>query len=93
MSEHTTPDSPREITADAPLAGIRVVSVALNVPGPVAVRRLQDLGAQVALVDPESSLGYALRLCDWTVVETSKDLEMLRAPEDWRQSDGCGGDE
>jgi len=36
----------------APLAGVRVVSVALNVPGPVAVRRLQDLGAQVTTVLP-----------------------------------------
>ena len=48
----TTPVADPEITEDAPLAGVRVVSVALNVPGPVAVRRLQDLGAQVTTVLP-----------------------------------------
>ncbi|WP_052466036.1 CoA transferase [Mobilicoccus massiliensis] len=37
---------------DRPLAGVEIVSIALNVPGPVAVRRLQDLGASVTTVLP-----------------------------------------
>ena len=34
------------------LAGRRVVSLALNVPGPVAAARLRELGAQVTKVEP-----------------------------------------
>ena len=48
----TESPTPAPISEDAPLAGVRVVSVALNVPGPVAARRLQDLGAQVTTVLP-----------------------------------------
>jgi alpha-methylacyl-CoA racemase len=36
----------------APLAGRRVVSVAVNLPGPIAARRLADLGAHVVKVEP-----------------------------------------
>ena len=36
----------------APLRGRRVVSVAFNLPGPVAARRLADLGAHVVKVEP-----------------------------------------
>jgi crotonobetainyl-CoA:carnitine CoA-transferase CaiB-like acyl-CoA transferase len=36
----------------SPLAGRRVVSVAFNLPGPVAARRLADLGAHVVKVEP-----------------------------------------
>ena len=35
-----------------PLAGLRVVSVALNLPGPVACARLAELGASVTKVEP-----------------------------------------
>jgi len=35
-----------------PLDGIRVVTTALNVPGPVACARLQALGASIAKVEP-----------------------------------------
>ena len=41
-------------TVDLPLAGVRVVSIALNLPGPAAVARLQALGAQVVTVIPPS---------------------------------------
>lgn len=34
------------------LAGVRIVSLALNVPGPVAVGMLRDLGAAVTKVEP-----------------------------------------
>ncbi|MEP6800272.1 MAG: CoA transferase [Lapillicoccus sp.] len=35
-----------------PLAGLRVVTIAVNLPGPVAAARLVDLGAQVTKVEP-----------------------------------------
>ncbi len=38
----------------APLAGVRVVSIALNLPGPVSAARLQELGADVVTVLPPS---------------------------------------
>lgn len=37
-----------------PLAGIRVVSLAINVPGPVAAARLAGMGADVTKVEPPS---------------------------------------
>lgn len=48
---HTQPQSPAQAEAQ-PLAGVRVVTVALNVPGPVAVARLQAMGASVTTVLP-----------------------------------------
>ncbi len=38
--------------AEAPLAGIRVVTVAVNLPGPAAAARLAELGASVTKVEP-----------------------------------------
>ena len=35
-----------------PLAGLKIVSLAVNLPGPVAVARLRDLGARVTKVEP-----------------------------------------
>ncbi|MBA2476207.1 MAG: CoA transferase, partial [Actinobacteria bacterium] len=35
-----------------PLAGTRVVSLAVNTPGPVAAARLRELGAEVTKVEP-----------------------------------------
>lgn len=46
--------------SDDVLAGVTVVSLAVNVPGPVAVARLQALGAAVTKVEPPS--GDPLRL-------------------------------
>src|SRR6478736_1011566 len=37
---------------DKPIEGIRVVSLALNVPGPVAAARLRQLGASVTKIEP-----------------------------------------
>lgn len=39
------------------LAGIRVVSIAINLPGPVCARRLADFGACVVKVEPPAQLG------------------------------------
>ena len=38
--------------ASSLLAGLRVLSTALNLPGPAACTRLRDLGASVAKVEP-----------------------------------------
>ena len=46
--------------AAAPLDGVRVVSLAVNVPGPVAAARLADLGADVVKVEPPA--GDALQV-------------------------------
>lgn len=44
-------DDPRVPTA-RPLHGIQVVSLAINLPGPAAVHRLQEFGADVTKVEP-----------------------------------------
>jgi alpha-methylacyl-CoA racemase len=36
----------------AALAGFRVVSIAVNVPGPVAANMLRDIGADIVKVEP-----------------------------------------
>lgn len=57
-SLHTTdprhpPDSVDAADApDAPLTGVEVVSIAVNLPGPVAAARLAALGAHVVKVEP-----------------------------------------
>jgi len=35
-----------------PLAGIRVITLALNVPGPMAAERLRDLGCSITKIEP-----------------------------------------
>jgi crotonobetainyl-CoA:carnitine CoA-transferase CaiB-like acyl-CoA transferase len=40
--------------ADLPLDGVRVLSLAVNLPGPVAAARLRALGASVTKVEPAS---------------------------------------
>jgi len=44
-------------TPAAALAGVRVVSIALNLPGPACARRLADYGAIVVKVEPPDELG------------------------------------
>lgn len=63
----------------APLIDVRVVSIALNVPGPMAAARLRDLGAHIAKIEPPDgdplksfnadwyvalSMGMAVETCD-----------------------------
>ncbi len=43
---------PRHPRGFAPLAGVRVLSLALNLPGPAALTRLRALGAEVRKVEP-----------------------------------------
>ena len=48
-----------------PLDGLRVVSLALNLPGPAACARLRDLGAQVTKVEPPSGDPLATYCPPW----------------------------
>ena len=41
----------------AALTGVRVVSIAINLPGPACARRLADFGANVIKVEPPDELG------------------------------------
>lgn len=49
--------SASDISTLHPLSGVRIVSIALNLPGPTCVRRLADFGATVIKVEPPDSLG------------------------------------
>lgn len=65
------------MTDDA-LAGVRVVSLAINVPGPVAVARLQALGADVTKVEPPS--GDPLRLASeawYAAITQGQDVRVI----------------
>lgn len=48
-----------------PLAGIRVVTLAVNTPGPVAAARLHELGAEVTKVEPPGGDPLALACTSW----------------------------
>jgi alpha-methylacyl-CoA racemase len=50
---------------ELPLAGIRVVSLAINVPGPIAAARLAALGADVTKVEPPSGDFLAVAASAW----------------------------
>lgn len=49
-SADTTRDT--DMTGTGPLSGVRVVSIAVNLPGPVAASRFASLGAAVTKVEP-----------------------------------------
>ena len=40
------------MSTNKPLRGLRIASLALNLPGPAALRRLADLGARCTKVNP-----------------------------------------
>jgi crotonobetainyl-CoA:carnitine CoA-transferase CaiB-like acyl-CoA transferase len=80
-----------------PLAGLRVVTMALNLPGPVACARLRDLGAAVVKVEPPSgdplegfappwyrrlSAGMDVRRMDLKAEPGLRELHALLAPAD-----------
>ncbi|MEO8428362.1 MAG: CoA transferase [Verrucomicrobiota bacterium] len=50
---------------DKPIEGIRVVTLALNVPGPVAAARLHQLGASVTKIEPPAGDPLAQYCPDW----------------------------
>lgn len=60
-----------------PLAGIRLVTIALNAPGPVAASKARDAGAHVIKVEPPS--GDPLeRFCPGWYVELHRGVETQR---------------
>jgi alpha-methylacyl-CoA racemase len=63
--------------ASAPLVAIRVVTVALNVPGPVAAARLLGLGASVTKVEPPDGDPLSRYAPDW-YEELRSGQEVLR---------------
>ena len=49
----------------APLTGLKIVTLAINLPGPVAAGRLRDLGASVTKVEPPDGDPLARGCPDW----------------------------
>jgi crotonobetainyl-CoA:carnitine CoA-transferase CaiB-like acyl-CoA transferase len=49
----------------APLAGFRVISLAINLPGPLACARLRGLGAEVTKIEPPSGDPLAAAAPAW----------------------------
>ncbi|MFI1917396.1 CoA transferase [Nocardia sp. NPDC020380] len=54
-----------EVPTLRPLAGIEVVSLAVNLPGPLAAARLAELGATVTKVEPPTGDPLAAAAPDW----------------------------
>jgi alpha-methylacyl-CoA racemase len=48
-----------------PLAGLKIVSLAINLPGPVAAGRLRDLGASVTKIEPPDGDPLARGCAEW----------------------------
>jgi alpha-methylacyl-CoA racemase len=48
-----------------PLTGMRVITLALNVPGPMAVERLRDLGASITKIEPPQGDPLEASSPDW----------------------------
>ncbi|WP_271800366.1 CoA transferase [Dietzia maris] len=67
--------SPRSLR---PLAGIQVVSLATNLPGPLAVAGLRDLGAAVIKVEPPVGDALAVAAPSW-YAELTQGVEVRRA--------------
>lgn len=60
-----------------PLTGIRIVNLSINVPGPVAAHRLQELGANVIKVEPP--MGDPLeKYCKPWYEKLTKDQKIIR---------------
>ncbi|NVO00796.1 MAG: CoA transferase [Geobacteraceae bacterium] len=60
-----------------PLAGIRVVNLAVNLPGPAAARRLQLLGASVVKIEPPAGDPMELYHAGW-YRDMSKDQQVVK---------------
>ncbi|RDI67928.1 CoA transferase [Nocardia pseudobrasiliensis] len=54
-----------DVVTPRPLAGIEVVSLAVNLPGPLAAARLAELGAEVTKVEPPAGDPLAAAAPDW----------------------------
>jgi alpha-methylacyl-CoA racemase len=73
-----------------PLSGIRVLSLAINVPGPVAAARLLELGATVVKVEPPSGDPLSLISPAWyqSLAQSQKVVRLnLKEPDQRAQLD------
>lgn len=68
-----------------PLDGVRIVSTAVNVPGPVAVAMLRDRGAAVVKVEPPAGDPLSAWAARW-YAELSEGIEVVRL--DLKSPDG-----
>jgi alpha-methylacyl-CoA racemase len=59
------PDQPSSSGDGAPLSGLKIVSLAINLPGPFAVGRLRDLGASVTKIEPPEGDPLARGCPEW----------------------------
>ncbi len=50
---------------DKPLRGIRIISLALNVPGPVAIQKLENMGASIIKIEPPGGDPFAMFCPPW----------------------------
>lgn len=69
-----------------PLRGIRVLSLALNIPGPVAAARLAQLGATVTKIEPPSGDPLATACLAWyrALTHGQEIIALdLKSPNDW----------
>lgn len=86
MSAHPTTHSP---TARAPrlqpLAGTRVLSIALNLPGPAALTRLRDMGATCTKLEPPAGDPMA-HYSPTAYADMHEGIQVLTA--DLKQADG-----
>ena len=57
MTAKTLPSSPRPAATLKPLRGVRVLSLALNLPGPAALMRLRAMGATCIKAEPPGPQG------------------------------------
>ena len=57
MTAKTLPTSPRPAATLKPLRGVRVLSLALNLPGPAALMRLRAMGATCLKAEPPGPQG------------------------------------
>ena len=48
-----------------PLVGVKVVTLALNVPGPITCNKLANMGAEVVKIEPPSGDPLTLYAADW----------------------------
>lgn len=75
-----------DVYTDAELE--RNVDIVTLAPG--WVDQLEDTGARLAVLEPDSTLAYALReTLGWTVREDDEALQLLEAPDDWLADAGA----
>ena len=73
------------ITSDGPLAGLTALSLAGNLPGPLALAGLRDLGAEAIKIEPPSGDALAVAAPSW-YTELTAGVEVISV--DLKSEDG-----